>query len=528
MTKLYTNPILRGFNPDASILRVGDDYYIATSTFEWWPGVEIYHSTDLINWTVVAEPVDRPSQANLLGNYNSGSLWAPALSYDHGRFYLIYTDVKTTGIFKDTLNYLIEAPAITGPWSEPVFLNASGFDPALFHDDDGRHYLMNMLYDHRLDHDGFAGVVMQEYDLAHHQLVGARQKIFQGTQLGNAEGPQMLKRNGWYYLICAAGGTGYSHAATIARARNIWGPYTVAPNTPLMTTKPHPDSPLQKCGHVSLVEITPDEWYATFITARPLKLQRGNCTLGRETGLTPIRWQDDWPYLLDGGEVPPLQSPLPSIAQDVEQRTDFSETIDFTTAKALPISLKSLRGPLGDHAQLTPAGLVLRGQQSITSLHRQSLLARRWQAFHFTATTTVDFAPTNFQTLAGLVLFYDTDNWQYLSINYDETKHTRYLQVMVDAAGQAHYASPRIPLPAGLVTLRAEVDHATSQFSYQLPDNDWQLIGDGLPADQLSDDYVKAQGKLAFTGAMVGICAQDLNDHTSFATFKTFDYQERR
>lgn len=526
MSNTYTNPILPGFNPDASILRVGSDYYIATSTFEWWPGIEIYHSTDLINWALIAEPVSRTSQVNLFGNYNSGSLWAPALSWCAGKFYLIYTDVKTTGTFKDTLNYLIEAPDITGPWSEPVFLNASGFDPALFHDDDGKHYLMNMLFDHRLDHPNFAGVVLQEYDLAHHQLVGQRHRIFQGTQLGVAEGPQMLKRDGYYYLICAAGGTGYSHAATIARSKDIGGPYEVAPNTPLMTTKPHPDSPLQKCGHVSLVQVSQAEWYAAFITARPLHLQRGMCPLGRETGLTPLVWHNGWPYLANGSEVPDVINPLPSIAHGVTQRRDCSEATDFTTVKTIPSSFKSLRGPIGIHALLTPEGLRLKGGQSLTSLHQQSLLARRWQHFQFIAETEMTFAPQSFQQMAGLVLFYDTDNWFYLYESADEQTQQRFLRVEVNAAGQARYASPAVPLTTARIQLRACVDHAQAQFFYRQAHDSWQPIGTVLPADQLSDDWIKAQGKLAFTGAMVGICAQDLNDHTSSATFTSFTYQE--
>lgn len=134
-------------------MQVGGDYYIATSTFEWWPGIDIYHSTDLVHWEWIAAPLQNAEQvpSHLEGNYNSGSLWAPHLSYADGLFWLVYTDVKSSTAFKDTLNYVITAPAITGPWSEPTFVTASGFDPALFHDDDGRHYFLNMLFDWRLE-----------------------------------------------------------------------------------------------------------------------------------------------------------------------------------------------------------------------------------------------------------------------------------------------------------------------------------------------------------------------------------------
>ena len=215
------NPILPGFAPDASALHVGEDYYIATSTFEWWPGIEIYHSKDLVNWEWAAAPIARRDMvpSELLGNYNSGSLWAPHLSYADGLFWLVYTDVKSSTAFKDTLNYVVTAPKITGPWSEPTLVTASGFDPALFHDNDGRHYFLNMLFDWRLENPGFAGTVIQEFDPVTRQLVGERRHFYRGTSLGVCEGPQILKKDGWYYLLCAAGGTGYLHAATVAQSR---------------------------------------------------------------------------------------------------------------------------------------------------------------------------------------------------------------------------------------------------------------------------------------------------------------------
>ena len=196
------NPILPGFAPDASALHVGEDYYIATSTFEWWPGIEIYHSQDLVNWEWAAAPIARRDMvpSELLGNYNSGSLWAPHLSYADGLFWLVYTDVKSVTAFKDTLNYVVTAPKITGPWSAPTLVTASGFDPALFHDDDGRHYFLNMLFDWRLENPGFAGTVIQEFDPVTRQLVGARRHFYRGTSLGVCEGPQILKKDGWYYL----------------------------------------------------------------------------------------------------------------------------------------------------------------------------------------------------------------------------------------------------------------------------------------------------------------------------------------
>src|SRR5882672_2489415 len=189
------NPILPGFNPDPSIVRVGDDYYIATSTFEWFPGVQIHHSRDLVHWRLVTRPLARPSQLNMLGDPDSCGIWAPCLSHADGLFYLIYTDVKRYGrtstsgpaggaSLRDFHNYLVTSPTIDGSWSDPVYLNASGFDPSLFHDDDGRKYLVNQLWDHRPGQNRFAGIVLQEYSAAERRLIGRRQLIFQGTDLG--------------------------------------------------------------------------------------------------------------------------------------------------------------------------------------------------------------------------------------------------------------------------------------------------------------------------------------------------------
>ena len=195
---MLTNPILRGFQPDASVCVVGEDYYIATSTFEWWPGVMIYHSRDLADWRLAARPLNRKGQLSLTGDRNSGGIWAPHLSYKDGRFWLMITDVKTDQCFKDTLNYILSCERIDGEWTDPVFVHASGFDPALFHDEDGKTYVMSMLWDYRPYKPNFNGVALQQYDLEEKKLLGERKKIFGGSGWGLTEGPQIMKKDGWY------------------------------------------------------------------------------------------------------------------------------------------------------------------------------------------------------------------------------------------------------------------------------------------------------------------------------------------
>ena len=247
---MIRNPILPGFNPDPSILRVGDDYYIATSTFEWYPGVQIHHSRDLVNWRLLTRPLRRASQLNMLGDPDSCGVWAPCLTHSDGLFWLVYTDVKRYGrttvggasgaSLRDFHNYLVTCPTIDGEWSDALYLNSSGFDPSLFHDDDGRKYLVNQLWDHRPGRGRFAGIVLQEYSPTQRKLIGEPRNIFKGTAIGFTEAPHLYKRNGYYYLITAEGGTGWGHAITMARSRSLTGPYELHPDKYIVTARDRP------------------------------------------------------------------------------------------------------------------------------------------------------------------------------------------------------------------------------------------------------------------------------------------------
>src|SRR5215468_1332300 len=350
ITKIQ-NPILRGFNPDPSIVRVGDDYYIATSTFEWYPGVQIHHSRDLVHWRLLTRPLNRASQLNMLGEPDSCGIWAPCLTYDQGLFYLIYTDVKrygrtsqpgTTGAsLRDMHNYLVTSKTIDGEWSDPIFLNSSGFDPSLFHDDDGRKYLVNMLWDFRPSQNRFAGIQLQEYSIAERRLVGPRSLIFRGTSIGFTEGPHLYKRNGYYYLLTAEGGTGWGHAVTLARSRSLSGPYELHPDTYILTSRNRPEVELQRAGHADLVETQNGETYLVHLCGRPLK-NRGRCTLGRETAIQEMRWEDGWLRTLQDDALPTLDTPAPNLPPHpfppAPARSDFD-------ANDLPLAFQWLRTP---------------------------------------------------------------------------------------------------------------------------------------------------------------------------------------
>lgn len=526
MTKIL-NPILPGFHPDPSICRAGDDYYIANSTFEWFPGVVIYHSRDLVNWRLIARPLDRVSQLDMKGNMNGGGVWAPCLSYADGQFWLIYTDTKTSRRgFKDSPNYLVTAPAITGPWSEPIFLNSSGFDPSLFHDDDGRKWLLNMLSDHRKGRNRFAGILLQEYCPEAGRLVGPISNIFAGTEMGLTEGAHLYKRNGWYYLMTAEGGTSYKHAVTMARARSIAGPYEVDPRNPMLTSRNNPDLPLQKAGHASLVEVGDGQWYLAHLCGRPLTEHR-HCMLGRETAIQKVCWTDDgWLRLEGGGNEPQLEAPAPDLPACAFPPQPAHDDFDLPELDA---QYQTLRVPADENwLSLTarPGYLRLTGRQSLLSLHLQSLIARRVDRFHCRAATSVEFEPETFQQMAGLVAYYNSENWLYLHVSLDE-KIGKCIKIGV--MDKQEYDEPLardIALPAGAVCLAAEIDHEKLQFYYstaQAPsEGDWSPVGPVLDSSKLSDDYVP---RAAFTGAFVGLCCQDLSGVGLWADFDWFDYR---
>ncbi|TKA82929.1 hypothetical protein B0A55_01299 [Friedmanniomyces simplex] len=393
-----TNPILPGFNADPSILRVGQDYYIATSTFEWYPGVQIHHSRDLANWDLVVRPLTRKAQLDMRGDPDSCGVWAPCLTHDGEKFWLVYTDVKRKdGSFKDTHNYIVTADKVEGPWSDPWFVNSSGFDPSLFHDEEGgRKWIVNMLWDHRRRPRAFAGIRLQEWDAESGRLVGERKTIFLGSELDLVEAPHLYKRNGWFYLLTAEGGTGYEHACTLARSREIWGPYEMHPETHVLTSKDNIHAALQRAGHGDIVDTPEGKTYLVYLTGRPTTQFR-RCVLGRECGLQEAYWKDDWLYVKNG-PVPSLHVEVPGTRDEAkywaEQRYSFE--------KELHKDFQWLRTPESERIFAVQDGkLTLFGRESVGSWFEQALVARRQTHFSYDAETVIDFSPEDERQFAG-------------------------------------------------------------------------------------------------------------------------------
>ena len=532
-----SNPILRGFNPDPSIVRVGEDYYIATSTFEWFPGVQIHHSRDLVNWRLAARPLRRPSQLDMRGDPDSCGVWAPCLTHADGLFHLIYTDVKRYGrttvggasgaSLRDFHNYLVTSKTIEGDWSDPVFLNSSGFDPSLFHDVDGRKYLLNMLWDHRPGRSRFAGIVCQEYSPAERRLVGERRVIFEGTALGLTEAPHLYRRDGWYYLVTAEGGTGFGHAVTMARSRDLWGPYEVQPGRPVLTARDRPDAPLQRAGHADLVETPDGRTLAVYLCGRPLP-NRGRCVLGRETAIQELLWgKDGWLRTRDGRGTPELEAEVPDLPEAPFQAEPARRTFH---GPGLPPEFQWLRTPYPEEIfSLTerPGFLRLFGRESIGSLFRQALVARRQQAFCYSASTRMEFRPEHFQQAAGLVCYYGAAKFHYLMVTHDEALG-RVAQVMsaLPDSPQADAFTRPIALPDGPVELRVEVDYERLRFGYRVGEGEWTWLPEVFDASILSDEATQP-GAPNFTGAFVGVCCQDTSGAARPADFAWFEYRER-
>ncbi len=532
---MIRNPILPGFNPDPSIIRVGDDYYIATSTFEWFPGVQIHHSRDLRHWQLIGHPLTRTSQLAMLGNPDSGGVWAPCLSYDNGAYYLIYTDVKShMGPFKDTHNYLVTASDIRGPWSEPIYLNSSGFDPSLYHDEDGTKWLVNLTWDHRKGKNPFGGIIIQQYSEQEQALVGPIRTIFNGTELGLTEGPHIYKHNGYYYLLTAEGGTRFGHAATVARSETLLGTYTADPAGPLITSADNAALALQKAGHASLVRTAADELYIVHLCGRPLA-SSGCCVLGRETAIQRCEWTPDGWLRLAGpgqGHSPQVEVAAPALP---EHRFPAEPAVEHFDGDKVSIHYSTLREPLAEEwATLSerPGYLRMRGRESLYSQHRQSLVARRQQSFTASFETVVEFEPETYQQLAGLIYYYNTKNYYYLWISRDE-ELGKCIGIM--SSNRGVYDEP-LAMPVSIegserCYLKASIRNEALQFHYSRDGEAWQPIGPVLDSSIVSDENAELvkdgialdQG---FTGAFLGVCVQDLSGRQKHADFDYFKYTE--
>lgn len=555
------NPILPGFHPDPCICRADEDYFIATSTFEWFPGVRIFHSRDLKKWQLIATPLDTQEKLNLRGNPDSGGIWAPALSYADGKFWLLYTDVKVIDApWKNGRNFLITADNIEGPWSQPVAMGNGGFDPSLFHNDQGdnadhqKYYVYRMWGPrHHSDPNNF--IVIQRYDSNTQKLDVKRHIIFKGSEFKYTEAPHLYFHEGCYYLLTAEGGTSFEHRVTVARSQSLMGPYEMSPHGPLMSAWQEPNNPLQKAGHGSLVKTQTGQWYLAYLASRPLKFEgrprlarwgRGVCPLGRETAIAKIQWgKDGWPFV-SGGPTPQLKLPAPCFPETPEAKApkikpetsanpshiifaDEPRFIDTFNSEKLSGRWQTLRIPFGNKMgslSANPDALRLYGNDSLVSLFEQSTVATRWRHHAFTAVTQLAFNPKNFQQSAGLCCYYNTQNFTYCYLDFDEELQARCLRIVqVDKQSASfHYYDAPIVIDDiyAFIWLKVEVDGLKYCYSYSLDGHHFIELPAEFESWKISDDYIDGRG--FFTGAFVGLHCEDISGDGCYADFYSFSY----
>jgi xylan 1,4-beta-xylosidase len=536
---LIRNPILRGFNPDPSILRVGEDYYIATSTFVWQPGIRLFHSRDLGSWTLVGHALH--GVHDLRGVPSHGGIWAPSLSRDpaSGRFHLTYSLVRSTAAgYFDVDNFVVSAMGIAGPWSEPAYLNSVGFDPSLFHDDDGRHWLVTLEWDPRDGYEHPGAIVLEEYDSQTRRLRGGTRRIYRGaTDRGCLEGPHLYKKDGWYYLLAAEGGTGFGHGVTLARARNIFGPYEAAPVNPILTSNPaphfgrddrdhlrpglfNPGAELQKAGHGSLVDTPSGEWYMAYLCARPLGSGHWS-VLGRETAIQRVEWTDDgWLRLSGGGTLARATTPAPRGTAPFGVTSEHVR--DGFDEPEIDPRFSTLRRRFSDDwvaVNSGPGSLSLRGGDMLTSRFDVSIVATQLQDFTAVADTRVRLQPRHLSHSAGLVMLYDEGNFAYLRLYRSESLGRNAVGVLLLRDGvKRELLLDRAAVAGDEVVMQARIDHGALQFLWGASLDDLKPIGPVLDTTYMSDEATRG-----FTGTMIGMACVDANRKDLVAHFDWFD-----
>jgi xylan 1,4-beta-xylosidase len=541
---MIQNPILPGFNPDPSICRCGDDYYIAVSSFEWFPGLPVYHSRDLKHWELYTHILTDDERVDLKKLPPSKGIWAPCLTYN-GReqlFSVVYGVMNSMNArYFDCNNYLITAESVTGPWSSPVYLHSTGFDASLFTDDDGSRYIVSLEWETRAGYEKPGAICLAVYDPETKKITAYPKRIWRGgTDRGCIEAPHIYKRNGYYYLMCAEGGTGYNHCVTMGRAKDIRGPYERDPQNPIVTSSPgisnerhnpdhlkpvyyNPDSILQKSGHASWVETPAGESYLVHLCSRPF-VPELCCTLGRETALQQMKWtKDGWLRMADGSNLAKQEVPEPNLPDSPVPLIPVCD--DFDTGMLGLQYYAPRQMPFRFADVLSRPGYVrLRGEESLSSLNKVSLLARKLTSLQVQVTTELDFVPEVYQESAGLVLYYDNMNYVYLRKYYSETLGQSALSlVLLENGEKTEFTAARTPVRDVPLQLRLVLAGRELYFSWSYDGRKFSRIGRKFATAHFSDEY-SHYGE--FTGTMVGITCEDRVFHRKYADFNFFSYRE--
>jgi alpha-N-arabinofuranosidase len=506
--KNFKNPILPGYHPDPSIVRVGEDYYMVNSTFEWFPGMPVHHSRDLVNWELIGYGLHRPEQLELqkgLGDYMG--IFAVTIRYHDGLFYLITTCVQC----KKSGNFYITAENPSGPWSDPVWLDSPGIDPSLMWDDDGKvYYVGHGNLKEEQEWPDQQGVWLQELDTEQGKLVGKRVQLTHGHANNAvwAEGPHLYRINGKYLLMLAEGGTGFNHSVTVHHSDDVFGPYVADQVNPVLTHR-HlgEDYPVHSIGHADLVQTQKGDWWSVMLGKRYVD---GYTLLARETFLTPVRFEGQRPVFNPGIGKVLLEQERPDLRWAPVEQPPARDEFD---GGALGLEWNMLRTPHSHWHHLSDGRLELDLRPEVLDdLANPSLLARRIRDHDFTAALKLEFAPAQETGKAGMVLYRrSTCHYQFL-------REKDALVITRTVKGEKTEVA-RVAWGSDTVVLKAEAKGLDLQFSYGESENDLQPLGDVQTMTVLS--FEVADG---FNGPYVGMYATGEAPQKR-AAFDWFEYR---
>ncbi|WP_245964585.1 glycoside hydrolase family 43 protein [Rufibacter immobilis] len=526
----FQNPIFPGFYPDPSICRVGEDYYLIHSSFAYFPGVPIFHSKDLVNWNQIGNILDRPEQLNLDGHGVSRGIFAPTISYKDGTFYMVTTLIDKGG------NFVVTATNPAGPWSNPHWIpNVNGIDPSLFHDDDGKSYIIynSDAPDNKPQYDGHRTLRMFEFDLKTMKTVGPQHLLVNGGVDFSKkpvwiEGPHVYKVNGYYYLMAAEGGTSVHHSEVILRSKSVTGPYVPYEQNPILTQRDLPanrPNPVSATGHADLVQTQKGEWWAVFLATRPYDGAGDHYNTGRETFLAPVAWKDGWPIINPGNELVQYRYSVPNLP--AQKKAAFPLTGNFTyreefKSKTLPMYWLQLRTPRTPWYSLSqPAGKLTLDvrPESFNEKVNVSFIARRQQHVKGSASTVVEFTPQKENEFAGLVAFQNDEHYYTIGKTMKGSEPVvRLFKADNTVLAEKTLTSKENKQP---LYLKVTFNGGSYAFYYATQKGKWLLLKDNVDGKYLS---TRVAG--GFVGVTLGMYATSNGQpSTNKASFDWFDYE---
>ncbi len=501
MSITYQNPVIPGFYPDPSICRVGEDFYLVTSTFEFFPGIPVMHSRDLVHWRTIGHCINRESQFTMAtGSQSNTGLYAPTIRHHNGIFYMITTKIGGA----DGGNFYVWTKNPAGEWSDPVHLPTPGIDPDLFFDDDGTVWQTGTYH---------KGIYTQQIDLKTGNMVGDLHIIWTGTGAGYSEGPHIYKKDGWYYLLISEGGTERCHMLSMARSRSVTGPYEECPYNPVMTNRSMA-LPLQAIGHADLVEDQHGMWWAVCLGIREFGYPQKH-NLGRETMLVPVDFSGAWPVFGDNGRaMEQFTVPrLPGVSEADPIRDNYNANF---SGDEIDDSWNYIYAP--GLAEISADALVLTGNGgSLSDAEKIAWVGRRQQHFDSKTHVTLTFPCVQDGEEAGISAFCNNRHHYEAALMHLDGRRQLILRRRI---GSLWKIEQQMDWPAESVDLCVSSDVGWYIFSYRTHDGKWAELGRG------ETGYLTTEVGGAFTGNYIALyCVGNGKACTTAARFKDFSYE---